>query len=135
MKKFKLLLLSLIMIFLTGISCTKEKPLCEQNHFANVIIYNNTSHNPLWVDATSYGSDYNDETPLLPGGFTTFTVDPGEIRVWAASTTGRDNNSWNVDYINVDQCDEFSYTWYDKKGKGNKSFIDLKDNGISKKTK
>jgi hypothetical protein len=136
MKKiFKLLFLSLLVMFLTGISCTKEKPLCEKNNFGHVIIHNNTSINPLWVDATSYGSNENKETPLSPGASATFTVKPGEVRVWAASPAGRANNSWNVDYISIFQCDEFSYTWTNKKGGDGNSFVDIKDGGKSKLSK
>ena len=129
----KLAVISLVMIFLTGISCTKEKPLCEQNHFAHVTVHNSTSIN-LWVDATSAGDNYNHETRLAPGGSYKFTVDPGTVTVWGASDTGRANDSWNYDEVYVEQCDEYSYTWTNKKGaaEGEHSFIDLKDGGKSK---
>jgi hypothetical protein len=132
MKKFlKLLLVSLFVVFITGFSCTKDKPLCERNNFGHVIIHNNTSIY-LWVDATNSGSDYNDETRLSPGGSHTITVDPGNVTVWAASDTGRSNNKWNTDDIYVKQCDEYSYTWTNKKGGEGNSFSDLKDEGKSK---
>jgi hypothetical protein len=58
---FKVLFVSFIMMILAGISCTKEKPLCETNNFAHVTVHN-SSGIYLWVDATSAGSDYNYET-------------------------------------------------------------------------
>jgi len=114
-------------IIFTGLSCTKPKPLCEQNNFAHVTIYNNTSYY-LWVDATSAGENFNDETRLMPGTSHLFTVDPGAVGIWAATDAGREADSWNYDEVYVIQCDEYSYTWTNKKGGGEDehSFIDTK---------
>ena len=129
---FKLLCISLFVMLVTGFSCTKEKkPLCEQNHFGTVTVHNDTSI-PLWVDATSEGEYYNDETRLAPGGSKKFTIDPGAVGIWAASDAARAADNWNYDEVYVDQCEEYTYTWTNKKGAEGNTYSDL-NNGRPKK--
>jgi hypothetical protein len=109
-KTIKLLLLSLVVVMFAGLSCTPKKPLCEQNNFGHVTVYNYTSIY-LWVDATNEGSYYNDETRLAPGGSKLFVVSPGEITMWVANDYNKSQDLWNVDYTYVDQCDEATFTW------------------------
>jgi hypothetical protein len=134
MKKFfKVLFISFLMIVFTGISCTKEKPLCETNNFAHVTVHNSTGMY-LWVDATSYGDNYNLEVRLAPGGSHVYTVIPGIVTVWAASDAARQLDSWNYDEISVARCDEYSWTWTKKKsiGRDERLFVDTKEFGKSK---
>ena len=138
MKKRLLTLFAIFMtmIFFTSISCEPEKPLCVQNNFGKVTIYNNTSIF-LWVDVTQDGQNYNQEVRLSPGSSHTYTMTPDLLTVWAASDEGRAIDSWNYDDFWMDQCDILDYTWTNKKGmqEGEHSFIENNPNGKSKKTK
>jgi hypothetical protein len=131
LKSFMVILITLIALIFATSYCTKEKPLCERNHFGHVIIHNHTS-DYLWVDATSDGENFNDETRLAPNGSHKFTVDPGMVTVWAANDANKFIDNWNYDNITIYQCDEYSYTWTDKKGDVGNSYINSKDVGISK---
>ena len=131
LKSFMVILITFIALILATSYCTKEKPLCERNHFGHVTIHNYTSYY-LWVDATSEGENFNDETRLSPNGSYKFTVDPGTVTVWAATDADRAIDSWNYDYITIYQCDEYSYTWTNKKGDVGTSYNNSKDAKISK---
>lgn len=114
-KLLSILFVAIAMLFVTSLSCTKDVPLCEQNHFGHVTVHNSTSIF-LWVDATSAGDNYNHEARLAPGSSYKYTVDPGTVTVWAASDAGRQADSWDWDEIWINQCDEYSFTWSKKKG-------------------
>lgn len=121
------------LIFVTGISCEEEKPLCEQNNFCKVTIKNNTSI-ALWVDCTEDGDDdnYNAERRIMPSSHYTYTMIPGSLIVWAASDANRTANSWNNDEIYVSQCEEFTFTWNGAKGGDGVSFNDDENYGVPK---
>ena len=114
MKNFlKLCFLFLVVIFL-NISCTKEeKPFCEEHNIGYVTVHNNSSFY-LWVDATSVGEDTDHEIGLSPGDSYRYTVQPGDVKIWAIKDPNNGLN-WNVKTITVNQCDEYEYTWTDKK--------------------
>lgn len=112
----KLLFGSLLMITMIFIfSCTKPKPLCEQNNFGHITVLNYTSIF-LWVNSTNDGGQFNDKTRLAPGGSKLFVVNPGEITIWAASDDAKAMDKWNVGFTYVTQCDEATFIWTSGKG-------------------
>ena len=105
-----LLFIFAILAFFTGVSCEKEKPLCERNHFGYLTVFNYTSI-ALWVDATESGMNYNQEVRLMPGASYKYSISPGTITVWAASDYNRSIDSWQTGEVYVTQCDESTFTW------------------------
>jgi hypothetical protein len=114
-KLLSILFLAVALIFVTGVSCEEEKPLCEQNNFGHVKVINSTSIY-IWVDVTEDGDYYNKEVRLAPGTSTTYTMIPGPLTVWAASDANRQLDRWDYDEIWLDQCEEYSFTWRSGKG-------------------
>ena len=117
MKKIiKSFFVAILFVMFTGIlSCEKPKPLCERNNFCTVIVKNNSSI-AIWVDVTDPGSYYNQEVRLTPGKSYTYTMTPGTLGFWAADDVDRQLDLWNYDEDHVYQCEEYTYTWTNKKG-------------------
>jgi hypothetical protein len=107
------LAITFVFLFVT-LQCTKDIPLCQQNHFGYVKIINSTSIY-LNVDATESGSNYNAETRLAPGQYVKISVASGSVEIWAASDYNKSIDSWNTDYATVYDCDTYTYTWTNKK--------------------
>jgi len=122
MKKiFKLLSLSLLVIFLTGISCTETKKPCEENQTGTVIIRNThvNADNYLYVDLTTDPNGiggYSTGYLLYDGDSIEFdNIDAGTVYIWAISQTNYDNgNAWQKSTIHLNACQRFTFTWNKK---------------------
>ena len=111
----KLFFVSIIMMFTIGtFSCKDPAPACEENNTCVVTIRNNASI-AIWVDCTEGSDDYNAERRIMPGSSTSYTVHAGDVTVWGASDSNRTANRWNYDDLYVSACEDFTYTWSNKK--------------------
>jgi len=112
LRKFALLF-ALMGIML--VSCEEPEPIlspCERDGTGTVKIKNTTGYN-LWVDCTYTSNGTNYEKKLSNGSSYTYTMDKGNVYVWA-SLDNRD--SWVYDTHHLSACENFTYTWYiDKK--------------------
>ena len=92
------------------VSCEEPAPpvpACERDGTATVKIKNTTGFS-LWVDCTYTSTGTNYEKKLSNGSSYTYTMDKGNVYIWASF----DRSSWVYDTEHLTACEDLTYTWY-----------------------